>query len=179
MPGHAAPLAEASFNVTLDIDNDGKTDRAATVENADNGQTDLYIYLGSGDTKLDLSDKPTFLRKALTDNRITGVESKSKGSLAITSCFGCGASKSWEETLTIVYRHGNFIVAGYSRDWDWNVQTSDGDVKTKVGSCDINYLTGKGVASRDLSDGKPVHGKFVPVDLAHWSYDKRPKPCTF
>ena len=36
----------------------------------------------------------------------------------VTSCFGCGANKSTEETLTIVYRQGKLMVGGYSRDWD-------------------------------------------------------------
>ena len=69
----------------------------------------------------------------------------------ITSCFGCGANKSTEDTLTIVYRQGQLLVGGYGRSWDWNQQTSDG-VKTTVGGCDINYLTGKGTVSKDLEE---------------------------
>ncbi|MCV3205058.1 hypothetical protein OHD62_09195 [Mesorhizobium sp. YC-39] len=179
MPALAGNTAVPSFEVTLDMDNDGRMDRALIIEDRDNGQADLAIYLAAGDGKIDPSRQPSFVRKALTDNRILDLESTGMGSLAITSCFGCGANKSWEETLTIVRRHGEFLVGGYSRNWDWNVQKSDGTVETTLGSCDINFLTGKGVASQDLDDSKPVEGKFTPIALADWSYETRPKPCEF
>ncbi|RJT39935.1 hypothetical protein D3227_11090 [Mesorhizobium waimense] len=171
--------SEAPFEVALDIDSDGQMDRVVIAQGADNRLADLTIYLAAGDGKLDPSRKPDFMKKALTEDRILALESKGKGSLVITSCFGCGANKSWQATLTIVYRERKFLVAGYSRDWDWNVQKSDGTVETTLGGCDINFLTGKGVASQDLDDGKPVEGKFTPIDLAAWSDDSRPKPCEF
>ncbi len=166
-----------AFELKLDIDQDGKMDRATVLQEA-GGPADLYIYLAAGEEKLDPSRRPDFVRKGLTEDRVIDLESKGKGSLAMTSCFGCGASKSTEDTLTIVYRQGQFLVGGYSRSWDWNQQTSDG-VKTTVGGCDINYLTGKGTVSKDLEDGKPIKGKFRPVPLRDWSSDKRPKACDF
>jgi len=164
-----------AFELKLDIDQDGKTDRAVIMQ-APGEAADLYIYLG--EEKADASRQPDFARKGLTEDRVIDLESKGKGSLLVTSCFGCGASKSTEETLTIVYRQGKFLVGGYSRNWDWNEQTSSG-VDTTVGDCDINYLTGKGTASRDLEDGKPIKGKFRPVPLKDWSADRRPKACDF
>lgn len=59
------------------------------------------------------------------------------------------------------------------------MQKADGSVETTLGGCDINFLTGKGTASKDLDDGKPVAGKFVPIALADWSDDSRPEPCEF
>lgn len=173
------PSAEPPFEATLDIDNDGLTDRAVIVSNPDTGLADLSLYLAVGEGKLDPSRKPDFVKKALTEDRILALETKGKGSLVVVSCFGCGASKSTEATLTIVWRRGKFLVAGYSRDWDWGVQKSDGTVETTLGGCDINFLTGKGTVSKDLEDGKPVAGKFTPIALADWSDDRRPKPCEF
>ncbi|ANT50452.1 hypothetical protein A6B35_11200 [Mesorhizobium amorphae CCNWGS0123] len=170
---------EPPFEVALDIDADGQMDRAVIAQDADNGQAELSIYLAAGEGKLDPSRKPDFVKKSLTEERILALESKGKESLVITSCFGCGANKSTEATLTIVYREGKFLVAGYSRDWDWNVHKSDGTVETTLGGCDIDFLTGKGIASQDLDDGKPVEGKFAPIALADWSDDSRPKPCEF
>ncbi|CAN7409286.1 hypothetical protein LJR234_002762 [Mesorhizobium amorphae] len=170
---------EPPFEVALDIDSDGQMDRAMIAQDTDNGQAELSIYLAAGDGKLDPSRKPSFVKKSLTEDRILALESKGKGSLVVTSCFGCGASKSTEATLTIVYRQGKFLVAGYSRDWDWNVQKSNGTVETTLGGCDIDFLTGKGVASQDLDDGKPVEGTFAPIALADWSDASRPKPCEF
>jgi hypothetical protein len=152
------PPADAPLEVPLDMDHDGRMDRAVVVQDPDSGEAVLTIYL-AGDQKLDPSRKPTFVKKAVTEGRILELAAKGKGSLAITSCFGCGANKSWEETLTIVYRGGKFLVAGFSRNWDWNVQKADGSVETTLGSCDINYLTGKGIASQDLSDGRKIHAQ--------------------
>ena len=181
MPLLAAPAAAAPvmlFEATLDIDNDGKMDRAALVETPDGG-ADLYIYLAAGDEKLDLSRKPSFLKAAVIDGTAIGLESKGKGSLLITSCYGCGANKSWEETLTIVHRHGAFQVGGFTRDWDWNVHTSDATVETTLGGCDINFLTGKATVTVGLEDGKPLKKKFKPVKLADWRADRRPAACEF
>ena len=170
---------EPPFEITLDMDSDGQIDRAVITTNPDDGSADLSLYLAASEGKLDPARKPDFIKKALTEDRILALESKGKGSLVVTYCFGCGANKSWDTTLTIVYRSGKFLVAGYSRDWDWNVQKADGTVETTLGGCDINFLTGKGVTSKDLEDGKPVAGQFKPIALADWSDDKRPGPCEF
>jgi hypothetical protein len=179
------PGLKALSEVTLDIDNDGAMDRAVLVDDSESGVVNLYIYLAAGDEKLDLSRKPNFLKKEITEGSIfdRGLASKGKRSLTVTSCYGCGANKSWNETLTIVYRGGKFLVAGYTRDWDWNshIRKADGewDVETLMGGCDINFLTGKGVASEGLDGGKPLKGKFKPVKLSDWSEEKRPKACEF
>ncbi|AZO31714.1 MULTISPECIES: hypothetical protein [unclassified Mesorhizobium] len=165
-----------AFELALDIDQDGTMDRAVVMQD-DGAPADLYIYLAR--EKPDPSRKPDFVKKALTEDRILDLEAKGKGSLAITSCFGCGAIKSTEDTLIFVHRRGQFLVGGYRRYWDWNIHKSDGTVETTVGDCDINYLTGKGKASKDLEDGKPVKGSFKPVPLKDWSYEKRPEACDF
>jgi hypothetical protein len=170
---------EPPFEITLDMDNDGQIDRAVITTNPDDGSADLSLYLAAGEGKLDPARKPDFVKKALTEERILGLESRGKGSLVITSCFGCGASKSTEETLTVVYRRGKFLVGGYSRSWDWGEQKADGTVETTLGGCDINYLTGKATVSKDLEAGRPIKGKFKPVPLKDWSYEKRPKACEF
>ncbi|WP_434721615.1 hypothetical protein [Mesorhizobium sp. RIZ17] len=164
-----------AFELKLDIDQDGKTDRAIILQEA-GGPADLYIYLDV--EKPDPPRQPDFVKKRLTEDQVVDLEAKGKGSLAITSCSGCGAIKSTEETLTIVYRRGKFLVGGYTRNWDWNQQTSSG-VETTLGDCDINYLTGKATASTDLEEGKPIKGKFRLVLLKDWSADRRPKACDF
>ncbi|MER8430203.1 hypothetical protein [Mesorhizobium caraganae] len=178
-PTAARAQDEPPFEVSLDLDNDGQTDRAVIAQDTNSGQADLSIYLAASEGRLDPSRKPSLVKKALTEDRILALESKGKGSLVITSCFGCGASKSTEETLTVVYRRGKFLVGGYSRSWDWGEQKADGTVETTLGGCDINYLTGKATVSKDLEAGRPIKGKFKPVPLKDWSYEKRPKACEF
>ena len=98
---------------------------------------------------------------------------------SIASRYGCGANKSWDQTLTIVYRGGEFLVAGYARDWDWNSHLADGSVETIMGGCDIDFLGGKGVVSDGLDEDTPIDGNFTPVKLTDWSDDLRPTACDF
>ena len=161
-----APL----FEVTLDIDHDGQPDRAVLTESADGDTTDLAIFLSA--------DRQPFVKLAVIAGEANGMERTGKSSLVIKSGYNLHAS-TWDETLTIVYRGGQFMVAGFTREWDWNVRTSDSAVETAMGGCAINYLTGKGRASDGLEDSKPVKGKFKPVRLADWSAGTLPQICTF
>ena len=155
------------YEIALDIDHDGKIDRAVLVEHADSAGADLYIYLGTGDEKPDISRPPAILKKNLAAAHILRFESDGKGSLIVMSgCGGC--SNDYATTLTIVYGRGEFLVGGVTYDWD---------TRNGMGNCEINYFTGKGVRSRGLAKGKPFKTKFAPVKLADWSPEKRPKAC--
>ena len=200
MSAFADDKSSALFETKLDIDNDGRTDRAVLVlvgsDRTDVGpltdelyavgdgeSVDLYLYLAVGDEELDLSRKPAVLKRKIVDPEETPwvqpLESKNSGSLVVTSCYGCGANKSWDQKLTIVYRGGEFVVAGYARDWDWNSHLADGSVETIMGGCEIDFLSGKGVVSEGLDEGKPIEGTFTPVKLADWSDARRPEACNF
>jgi hypothetical protein len=170
--GAAAAMAEdgPAREVTLDIDRDGAMDRAVLVE-TESGFTDLSIYLGAGEGTLDPSRQPTVVKKDMTDGSVnSGLEVKSNGSLIVT--YGCGGcSNDYEYAIAIVHRHGEFLVAGYTIDWD---------TRNGIGSCDINFLTGKGFVSEGLEGKrKPLKGQFTPVKLAGWSEEKEPEACGF
>ena len=158
-----------SNEVTLDIDHVGKLDRAAVVEDPTSGYAALYIFLGYGKGPLDLARKPTFLKKDLTSDPVTALAGDGKGALVLTfGRVGLG-SNQYETKLSIVRRAGDFWVAGLARSWDMR----DGS----VGSCDINYLKGNGVAARGNAKSKALKSKFRPIRLADWSEAKRPKVC--
>ncbi|MGZ5864289.1 MAG: hypothetical protein ACXWKC_02820 [Xanthobacteraceae bacterium] len=131
-PALSAPMA--LFELALDIDNDGKMDRAVLVSEIGTNSTggrfsaekdwfmlgrderaDLYIYLGTGDEPLDLSRKPDFIKQAVAtrerNNQIYPLEKNDKGSLVVKTAFNL-FSNWMPETLTIVHRDGEFIVAG-------------------------------------------------------------------
>lgn len=154
--------------IVLDIDRDGRMDRAVLVRHPSGGATDLLIYLRTGSEALDLSRKPDIRKDDLAHGHVMQLGANSKGSLTVQ--YGCGGcSNDYETTLTIVHRGGDFFVAGFSYNWE----TRDNG----NGSCDINFLTGKGVRLRDLAKARPIRARFKPVRLAEWSADKEPKIC--
>jgi hypothetical protein len=158
------PTMRVIHEITLDIDHDGRIDRAALVKREVGSSADLLIYLATGDERLDLSRPPTILKKDLANGHVMGLESNGKGSLQIN--FGCGGCSNDVETkLTIVHRAGEFWVAGFSYGWetrDWG-----------TGSCDINFLTGKGIRSSELAKSRPIEARFTRIKLADWSGEKQ------
>ena len=130
------------------MDDDGIMDRVVVVPDPESTNVDLSIYLGAGDGKLDPSRKPTFRRQGLAlDWPLLAVEGKGKGSLVIVSgCGGC--SNDYSTTLTIVYRDGEFLVGGYTYQWE---------TRESAGTCDINFLTGQGTLLDGIDgQGKPI-----------------------
>jgi hypothetical protein len=161
-----APL-EVLHEVSLDINRDGRMDKAVLVRESHPAYTDLWIYLQTGEEALELTRRPSFIKASLTHDPILSVESKSGGSLVIR--FGRGGNNHYEMSLTIVHRKGQFWVAGFTKAWD----TQQG-----IGSCDINFLTGRGVAARGLAAARPLKGRFAPIKLVDWSPDRQPRACT-
>jgi hypothetical protein len=156
------------YEMVLDIDRDGRMDRAVLVRHPSGAAADLLIYLGAGSDALDPSRKPDIRKDDLANGHVMRLETNGKGSLMVH--YGCGGcSNDYETTLTIVHRRGDFFVAGFAYNWETR---DDG-----IGSCDINFLTGKGVRSRGLAKARPIRARFTPVRLADWSADKEPKVC--
>ncbi len=152
---------------TLDIDGDGKMDRAALATNPGATASDLVIYLDAGDAKPDFSRPPSFVKRELAGNVVRGLSAK--GNALIVSDSTGGASNDYETILTILYRGGAFIVAGYTLNWD---------TRQGAGSCDVNFITGKALVSHGVN-GKPhpARGRFKPISLARWSDDSAPALC--
>jgi hypothetical protein len=179
--------SKALFEIALDIDHDGRMDRAVLAGGEGTGsygpnkdwfmfgadeRVALHIYLGAGDAPLDLSRKPSFLKRGIVlgerQNQIFPLKARN-GSLIITTAYNLYSNWA-QETLTIVHRKGAFLVAGFSRSTDMKSGEQD--------SCDINFLTGKGVVQKGV-DGKTRRLKqhFKPVKLSAWSTQSIPKAC--
>jgi hypothetical protein len=168
-PALAVGFIHQPVEVSLDMDDDGIMDRVVVVPDPESTNADLSFYLGAGDGKLDPSRKPTFRKEGMElDWPLLAVERKGKGSLVITSgCGGC--SNDYSTTLTIVYRRGEFLVGGYTYQWD---------TRYGAGTCDVNFLTGKGTMLDGIDGpGKPIDGKFTPTKLQDWSDETQPKAC--
>jgi hypothetical protein len=156
--------------ITLDIDQDGKRDRAVLARNDDeNSYVDLYIYLGDDADKPDLSRKPSIVKRHLASGHVYEMAGSANGLLRVEArCGGC--SNDYDTAFSIVYRAGDFLIGGLSRSWELR----DGS----IGSCDVNYLTGKAVASKGLRKrNKAIRTVFRPIKLADWSEQKTPRAC--
>ena len=154
----------------LDINRDGKRDRAVLARNDDDrSYVDLYIYLGVDADKPDPAREPSIVKRRLASGHVHEMTGKGNGSLRVESrCGGC--SNDDETSFSIVYRAGDFLIGGLSRSWELR----DGS----VGSCDVNYLTGKGVASNGLpARNKAIRTAFGPIRLAEWSEERIPRAC--
>ena len=133
IPVHAfAAFIDQPVEISLDMDDDGTADRVVIVPDPESTDIDLSIYLGVGYGKLAPWGKPSFQRPGFPlDWPLLAVEKKGTGSLVITSgCGGC--SNDYSTTLTIVYRGGEFLVGGYTYEWE---------TRDSAGTCDIDFLT--------------------------------------
>jgi hypothetical protein len=175
-PGVAfAQTLEAPQEIAIEMDGDGKPDRAVLLAGpSGDGALDLHVHLGSNS-----GSEPDIVKKAILNERILAFESREPGMLSITTCHGCGARKSFEETLTISYRNGTLLVGGYSRNWEWYTPFADGTDELLMGGCRIDFLSGRGWVSKGLEEEKPVAERFKPIALADWSFEKAPSICKF
>ncbi|MCW6512962.1 FG-GAP repeat domain-containing protein [Lichenifustis flavocetrariae] len=156
--------------ITLDIDRDGKMDRAMLVRNGESASVDLYIYLGTGDGPIDVSRKPTILKKNIASGAAAAIDGDGDGSLILS--YGCGGCSNDSETkLRIVYRSGKVLIGRYTLDWD---------TRSGIGRCDINFLTGKGFVTHGLVGSETrIKVRSSPIALSVWSEDLTQKACTF
>lgn len=187
----AADKREAIFEVSLDMDRDGTTDRAVlflvgpgrdkiwdlgrgVYPLSENETVDLAIYLGSKDQPIDIAKPSTILKQNIIDKERTrwvqSLEVVNNNALKLSSNYQPGSSHDEEETLIIVYRKGQFLVAGLNTFWE----NPNG-----IGNCQLNLLTGNGIlAEGEFPGPKPnFKAKVKAVPLANWSEKTRPKQC--
>jgi hypothetical protein len=190
-PAVAAPRRDMLFDATLDLDGDGKLDRAVLVlvgpgrdatwdlsrgtYPLTEGETvDLAIYLGTGDAPLDLAKSPTILKQNFIDREYAGwvqsLEVVNTRSLKVGWNYQPGSSHDLEEEITIVWRKGRFLVVGVDVFWE----NPNG-----LGNCQLNLSTGRGSrAEGELPAPKPTFkAKVKPVPLEKWSAKTWPTQC--
>ena len=103
-------------SVTLSFDDSGSTDRAVLVDNLDGG-ADLYLYRSIEDAKPDVAAAPAFVKKAAAWSAKAwgarpSLDTNLKGSLLLKSQNEAVGRNRWRQTLTLVYRNHEFLVAG-------------------------------------------------------------------
>ncbi|WP_250955741.1 hypothetical protein [Rhizobium sp. CG5] len=138
------PAGRILSGASGDWNKDGTSDLAILVapDNDDDG-IGIYLYLTE-------SDRPLQKLVASAPDKIWGntkldglygqdpeITALANGSIAVMSQNSGIGRNRWEQTLTLAYREGRFIVAGYTYS---SYDTLDPDAGQ---SCDYNVVTGK------------------------------------
>lgn len=87
------------------------------------------------------------------------------GSVRLTSMNEAIGRHRWHLTLTIAYRRGTYLVAGYTYDWYDTIELADN------GICDLNLLTGRGIRRRDTGPDTPVRTDQPALPATSWKED--------
>ena len=85
--GDGPPLRDR-YEVALDIDHDGRMDRAVLVRHPSGPSAGLLIFLAAGDEQLDPSRKPEIFKKDIVSGHVMRLTSNGRGSLMVQ--YGCG-----------------------------------------------------------------------------------------
>ena len=154
--------------VTADWNDDGAFDRALLIASeTEPDQVDLLVYLSesSDNMRLAASKKNIVWRGTMWGTQ-PALEIAGRGSLVITSANEAIGRNRWIRKLTVVYRDKAFVVAGYTyTERDTLAPGSDS-------SCDINFLTGRGVKNK-----KSFRTSAKAVALTDWSEASIPPEC--
>lgn len=120
-----------------DFDGDGERDYAAlTPLGGESGLLSLGVSLSKGG---DL-----FVEQAIYDNNSdwagvgTELQVSEAGSLQIYSYNEAIGRNRWNQTVTFAYRNGQYMLAGYTYSYYDTLELDN------FGSCDLNFLSGKG-----------------------------------
>jgi hypothetical protein len=182
----ATPAAAADRIVDAvvgDWNKDGASDLAVLfVPSADGeeergtGEIGIGIYLRSSERDLlmpavSLPDKFWGNAPAGTDGiygQEPSIKATDSGSILVTTHNDAIGRDRWRQVLTIAYRAGDFIVAGFTYEY---YDTLDLE---RHGSCDLNLLSGKGVVN-----DKPVKVDPLRTTLKDWQDETGFKACGF
>lgn len=142
--GQSFPAERIISGATGDWNKDGATDLALLVApGSDDEVIGIYLYVTEGDRGL-LKLVAAAPDKVWGNSRLDGfygqdpaITALANGSIAVMSQNSSIGRNRWEKTLTLAYREGRFLVAGYTYAYR---DTLDPDAG---GTCDYNVVTGK------------------------------------
>ncbi|EGF90396.1 hypothetical protein ABI_34170 [Asticcacaulis biprosthecium C19] len=158
------PPERVIATITADWNEDGGFDRAVLVQSEDGA--DLIVYMSDGDSMKPVAFAPDLVWSGNMWGTQPSLELSPAGGLKVLSGNDAIGRSRWQQTLTLAWRNEAWVVAGVttmSRD------TLDPDAG---GTCDINFLTGKGTAY-----GKAVKKPVGAIPVADWTVEKVPAGC--
>lgn len=152
--------------ITADWNGDGDFDRAVLIEGAEDA--DLRIYLSNGGEEgmaLTVS-RPGIVWRGAMWGTLPSLGLNAAGSLQVLSGNQSIGRHRWQETLTIAWRGGRFVVAGFTFE---SHDTLEAGLNRH---CDVNFLSGRG-----LLDDVPFETDHRSPPLAEWSPTFVPPEC--
>lgn len=142
--------------VNADWNEDGRFDKALLVINPDDSsQADLYLYLSTEKGLVLDTYAPAVAWLGKMFGTQPDLDINARGSLLIHSQNDAIGRNRWSETITVAYRAGEFVIAGYS------YTIRDTLALEANFSCDVNLLTGQGVLNGEAFALEP---DFVSLD---------------
>ena len=175
---HAAELLispkQVIGTITHDWNDDGGMDRAILFIVPQNDEASLVIYLSNPDDN-DMAQSvlvPGIAWVGGLWGQQPELSLNGAGSLIVTSMNeGCCRTR-WNQKLTIAFRNGQFVVAGYTHTDRDTLELEN------YGTCDVNFLAGKGEVSRGGKAKTGFRAKFISPPLVQWNQDLVPAECT-
>lgn len=155
--------------VEADLNGDGVPDRAILLRMKEGDDAMLVIWKGP-----DL-EHPTVITDTIIwaggPGQIPELNLAENGSLQVISQnYGIGRDR-WQKTLTIAYREGRYILAGYTYDWYDSLDLENS------GSCDVNLFNGRGFLSLGQEGRKrKIRVEMRAMPIADW-YGIGPPEC--
>ncbi len=158
-------------SVTNDWNDDGWPDRAVLGYMPGDEETVLWIYLGSNKGfTLDTVARGLVVMPFGNGPR-PELYVTERGSLQVVSESDSGGRNFWSEVLTIAYREGQFVVAGYT---DTNYDTLNPSLS---GTCDVNYLARRGEFIGSGEDKTAFVIDYGPEPVDQWTIGSVPAAC--
>jgi len=158
------PPQSVAGAATVPVDGDIYRFRAVLAET--DGSGDLFIFTDAGEGWVETVHAKDIVWRGGMYGQEPWLEVNEHGSLKIYSENSAIGRDRWEQILTIAYRGGEFLIAGYTFSY---YDTLDPDA---AGQCDVNLLTGKGV-----HNDKTFKTKLPKTRVADWRMDTSPPEC--
>lgn len=140
----------------------------------DEGNIGIYLYVTESDRGL-LKLVASAPDKVWGNSKLDGfygqapaITALANGSIAVMSQNSTIGRNRWERTLTLAYRGGRFIVAGYTYHYYDTINLDDS------GTCDYNVVTGKLTRDEATRSEAPR-----TVSIEDWTDEIGSKACGF
>ena len=161
---------EIISSVKTDWDGDGLRDTALLVPSkTEDDRATLLVYFAktSGKPQLEFEFNNLVWKGAMYGTQ-PALSVNDQGSLVIESGNDAIGRGRWNQKITAIYENNLFMVAGFTYTYRDTLDLSAG------GTCDVNFLTGRGVRSdKDFRVSKQLQS------LLDWTEESAPKECQF